>query len=568
MSKKFGILKLTDLYLSKQRSISGNNSEELTEKIMLNIDEKFREMLKTSFEILSFSLNRIGKFPKKENKIFTTLESKILKMIKPMTNKTDIEFDNIVAFALTLLNFGIIYMKIEENIEKNTDTLLDSMKIENKMEQNTCSLYTNAKKFFLACLGVLEGKELDSKAILIVMKAYNKISFILFEQQKLEENKDFLFCALNTYVKYTKNEYSTPIDIAITLGIGEDAKELDTKMVLDEFYLEILQTLLIDNIFNPDNMYDMDEFVNCMHNLLNNLIKEESIHQYYKDWAMTAADLSLYFIHHNRFTEARHYIAAAYCMLKKANVETLTKMTETTISNRDSNFLSNTLCTEYPYEYAKIAKLCGQYGIQLFHASKEKLLPSKENQSCQVDNLECSNSTKSEEKLAQCLIFTDLEEELKDEISFIQISDKYLSNLSDITIVFQKLVNWFEIAMEFFTMEKHVIIYGEIFLYISLAFKYFADFVQDKDRQMRIYKKQIEILLDIVKKLPRETSLNNIKRLMWLELGISHSALLDILGDGTTISDVKTDQELLLKLKSTMRNCMNCFKFYLYPDES
>nr|XP_012231111.1 PREDICTED: protein KBP homolog [Linepithema humile] len=568
MSEMLEILKLADLYLSKQRSISGNNSEELSEKIMLNIDEKFREMLKTSFQILSFSLNKIGKFPKKENKIFTTLESKILKMIKPMTNKTDIEFDNIVAFALTLLNFGIIHMKIEGNMKKNTDTLLaNSMKIENKMEQNTCSLYTNAKKFFLACLGVLEGKELDSKAILIIMKAYNKISFILLEELKVEENKDFLFHALNTYVKYTKNEYSTPIDVAITLGIGEDVKELDTKMVLDNFYLEILQTLLIEYIYNPD-MY-MDEFVNCMHNLLNNLIKEESIRQYYKDWAMTAADLSLYFIHHNRFTEARHYIAAAYCMLKKANVETLTKMTETTINDRDSNLLSNTLCTEYyPYEYAKIAKLCGQYGIQLLHASKEKLLPSKENQSCEVDNLECFNSTKSEEKLAQYLIFTDLEEELKDKISFTQISDKYLSNLSDIKIVFEKVIAWFEIAINYFTMEKDATIHGEIILYISIAYKYFAGFEQDKGKRMIIYMKQIALLFETVEKLPHEKSLYNTKTFMWLELGITYSVLFNILGDDITISDVKTDRELLSKIEITMRNCMNCFKFYLYPDES
>nr|XP_012231241.1 PREDICTED: KIF1-binding protein homolog [Linepithema humile] len=481
-------------------------------------------------------------------------------MIKPMTNKTDIEFDNIVAFALTLLNFGIIHMKIEENMKKNTDTLLDSMKIENKMEQNTCSLYTNAKKFFLACLGVLEGKELDSKAILIVMNAYNEISFISLQQQKLEKHFKFLLRALNTYVKYTKNEYSTPIDVAITLGIGKDAKELDTKMALDNFYIETLKTLSTEYIYNPDNMV---EFVNCMHNLLNNLIKEESIRQYYKDWAMTAADLSLYFIHHNRFTEARHYIATASYMITKANVETLTKITETTINDRDSNLLSNTLCTEYPYEYAKIVKLCGQYGIQLLHASKEKLLPSKENQSCQVDNLECSNSTKSEEKSAECLLFTNLKKELKDEILFIQISDKYLSNVSDLKIVFEQVLEWFNSAMKFFTMEKHVITHGEIILYISIAYKYFAGFEQHKDKRMIIYKKQIAFLYETVKKLPRKSYLNNIKRLMWLELGISHSALLDILGDGTTISDVKTDQELLLKLETNMRNCMDCFKLYL-----
>ncbi|XP_012231239.2 KIF-binding protein-like isoform X2 [Linepithema humile] len=529
MSEMSEILKLADLYLSKQRIISGNNSEELTEKIMLNIDEKFREMLKTSFQILSFSLNKIGKFQKKENKIFTTLESKILKMIKPMTNKTDIEFDNIVAFALTLLNFGII-----------------SMKIEKKREQNTCSLYTEAEKFFLACLGVLEGKELDSKAILIVMNAYNEISFISLQQQKLEKHFKFLLRALNTYVKYTKNEYSTPIDVAITLGIGKDAKELDTKMALDNFYIETLKTLSTEYIYNPDNMV---EFVNCMHNLLNNLIKEESIRQYYKDWAMTAADLSLYFIHHNRFTEARHYIATAYCMLKKANVETLKKMTETTINDKDSNLLSNTLCTEYPYEYAKIAKLCGQYGIQLLHASKEKLLPSKENQSCQVDNLECSNSTKSEEKSAQCLIFTDLEEELKDEISFTQISDKYLSNLSDIKTVFEKVIAWFEIAIKYFTMEKDATIHGAIILYISRAYKCFAGFEQDKDKRMIIYKKQIALLFETVQKLPHETFLYNTKTFMWLELGITYLVLFNILGDDITISDVKTDRELLSKIE-------------------
>ncbi|XP_067210108.1 KIF-binding protein-like isoform X2 [Linepithema humile] len=529
MSEMFEILKLVDLYLSKQRSISGNNSEELTERITLNVSENFREMLKTSYKILSFSLNEIGKFTKKENKIFTTLESKILKMIKPMTNKPDTEFDNIVAFALTLLNFGIIYMDKEEKIKKNADTL-----------------HAKAEKFFLACLSVLKGKQLDSKTILTVMRAYNSISIICSKQQRLEEHCEFLLAALNTYLKYTKNEYPTPIIVAITLGLEEDAKELDTKTFLDLLYIKILRELSIEYTRNPDNKH---EFVNCMHNLLNNLIKEESIRQYYKDWAMTAADLSLYFIHHNRFTEARHYIAAAYCMLKKVNVETLTKITETTINDRDSNLLSNTLCTEYPYEYAKIVKLCGQYGIQLLHASKEKLLPSKENQSCQIDNLECSNSTKSEEKSVECLLFTNLEKELKDEILFTQISDKYLSNLSDIKIVFEKVIAWFEIAIKYFTMEKDATIHGAIILYISRAYKYFAGFEQDKDKRMIIYKKQIALLFETVQKLPHETFLYNTKTFMWLELGITYLVLFNILGDDITISDVKTDRELLSKIE-------------------
>ncbi|XP_067210109.1 KIF-binding protein-like [Linepithema humile] len=543
MSEMSEILKLADLYLSKQRIISGNNSEELTEKIMLNIDEKFREMLKSSYKIFSFSLNKIGKFQKKENKIFTTLENKILKMIEPMTNKTDIEFDNIVTFALTLLNFGIIHMKIEENMKKNTDTLL-----------------AKAEKFFLACLSVLKGKELDSKTILIVMRAYNSISIICSKQHRLEERSKFLLGAVNTYFKYTKNEYPTPIYVGITLGFEQDAKKLNPKTFLDFLYIKILKELSIEYTRNPDNKH---EFVNCMHNLLNNLIKEESICQYYKDWAMTAADLSLYFIHHNRFTEARHYIAAAYCMLKKANVETLTEMTETTINDRDSNLLLNIFCTKNQYHNAKLAKLCGQYGVQLLHASKEKLLPNKGNQSCEVDNLECSNSTKSEEKLAQCLIFTDLEEELKDEISFTQISDKYLSNLSDIKIVFEKVIAWFEIAINYFTMEKDATIHGAIILYISRAYKYFAGFEQDKGKRMIIYMKQIALLFETVEKLPHEKFLHNTKIFMWLELGITYSVLFNILGDDITISDVKTDWELLSKIEICKLNSMTCFQSYL-----
>jgi len=521
------------------------------ENVTLNIDKKFLEMLKSSSKIFDISLNKEGTFSTEDATIFGTLENKICRILILITsNEIYTKFDDIITFAITLYNFGLVYIKITET------------NYNNRKEEEKRSLYITAERFFISCLDVLKDKKTERKAILIAVKAYDKLSYILIKLQRLEECYEILLVSINLYFNYTKDKYLKPIDVTIILGIDDkERKLLDTRFSLDHLHIENFIRLAILYNYNPENKH---EYIGYMHILLNDILKtDQFLHEYCKDWAITAAELSQYFVRNNRFTEAKNFLAAAVYIMEKYNINKLTTMTRTTINvnqNIDSNLSLNMLHIEgNQYTYAKIANFCGQYGVWFLHASRKKLLQNKENQSCEVDKLESECFTKSKEKSAKFLTFNSIEGELKDKI---MINDKYPSNLSDIQIIFQNTLNWFNLATAHYTIENDIRTYGEIILHMSMAYKYVAGFEQSKDKKIKIYEYQIGLLNNAIIKLSQSTqSINVIKKLMWLKLGISYSAISDIISDNKNNLNInKTNNKNLFLV---MCNSINCFMSYL-----
>lgn len=476
----------------------------------------------------------MNQLTKKKKKKIKKIEVKMDNLFQNVISSTDTTFDNIIVLAIAYMNMGLMYIVCTE-------------------ETQLCT----SKDHFMRCIELLKGKELERKAILTAIRVHLELRCVFNKLKKPEESDLLLDQALELYLKYTKeeNEYPDPINIPIILGIED---EENFQLSLEQLHLMTVDNLVRRYHLSPTNT---EKFVIYIHNLLKRQIFETlkflDIKCYY--WVLASVDLTQYFILKHRFTEARHHLAAADYVMERLHKDKLID------AKTCSQSLYTSMLSKYQHARATIARYWSFYGITLLCSSKERLCRIN-NKSCKIDpRLESLiNSRKESENV---LLFTDLEKDLKSIIS--QVPDTYVSNLDEAKVVFVEVLRWLDIAKSYFTIEEQLVQYGKIIIDISKAYKYFAYYEQCKFKQIKIYKRQVKILENAIKKLHQHAKTNeelNICKHIHFDLGLAYSAFLDVKCDKIHDNTALDVTDLKLEIKQLVKNAVTQFKSYLQLD--
>lgn len=486
----------------------------------MNISKKFLEVLQLSFE--AKYLDEDIKLSKKKNKI-KALEDRVDMLYR---NVIDIsmnpKFDDIVTLATTYYNIGLGYVNSTDDID----------------DLNTAIMC------FSRCLELLQGKQLDRKAILTSIGALNELNLVCEKVEKKKYTYKFLNTALELYLKYTmKDNYPNPIHMADIVGIRE--KESNPRIILDIFHYTTLQDLGIQYLAKPK---DKHGFVMYIHKILNIRLAEIMSNRIEfddkcLDWALTLYDLSKYFLANSRFAEARNHIATADYVVYRYFEDKLEKIEEK--SKVELNHES------YDYVCAISNKSWGSYGVCLLRFWMEKFLQNKENKSYEIEQLMSKLDIKSEKE--NLLVFSDLEKEL--ECMTNQITETYILSLADAKSVFIETLRHLDTAKEYFTADTDIESYAKIMFETSETYKYLAGFEDQRDKRIKLHKRRVECLEDVRKKfhtiINTDTELQIFKR-VWYEIVISCSTIMDLMleetDDDESFKEISTEADRYAKL--------------------
>lgn len=471
----------------------------------MNISKKFLEILQLSFE--ATSLCKDIKFSKKKSKI-KAVEDRMDALYENVIDvSTNPKFDDIVILAAAYYNIGLEYINSTEILDLNNSVICLSR-----------------------CLELLQGKQLDRKAILTSLGALNELNLVCEKLEKTKYIYKFLNTALELYLKYTmKDNYPNPIHIASLIGIKE--KESNPRIILDILHYTTLQDIGIHYLEKPK---DKRGFVMYIHGMINirlrdMIFQETQFDEKCLDWALTLFDLIKYFLANNRFIEAKNHIVTADYVIHKFFEDTLEKIEE------KSKTEFNNLYESYNYVCAVRDKSWSSYGVSLLRFSMEKFSQNKENESCEINELLSKLNIKSEKEKSNLLIFSDLEKEL--ECITDQITETSILNVADAKSVFVKTLRYLDTAKKYFTADTDIESYIKIVLETSETYKYLAGFEEQREKRIELHKRRVECLEDIHKKyfhtiIDTGIKLQIFKRI-WYEMVTSCSTIMDLMLEET-----------------------------------
>ncbi|XP_029158115.1 protein KBP homolog [Nylanderia fulva] len=488
----------------------------------INISKTFLKILKSSFEVKILYGDK-NSF-KRGKKIKSAIEVKMKNLFQNVTTSTETGFDDIIALAVAYYNLGELH--------------LEDIKLE------------VAEDNFMRCIELLNGKELDCKAILTAIRVHLQLYYVWIKIKKLEKCFPLLDKAMELYLNYTKedeDEYPYPIEIATVLHIQNIT--LNSKIVLADLHTITLKLLMEQYKLKP---IDKHKFVIYVHNLLNKELieglKTDSTISIF--WANTAADLCLYFVHHDLFIEARDHLGAADCMME-IYFNTMCEKQNTSNLRAEIN--------DYELFCANIAILWGKYGVFLLRSSIENL--PQYDKSCEANNIKLKSLAKSKEELTKSLTFIDLKKNLE----HIEIPATYVSNLNDAKRIFSHILKTFNLAKKYYTVDKNIFCYMDIILHISAAYEYYAYFVDDDINKLKLIKQCIKILenavSNVVIKCKTLEEYQLVKK-FYFKLAICYSTLLNMTSEKFNDIEEITD-EMRMETKQLVKNIVDNFTLYL-----
>jgi len=482
----------------------------------MDIDEDYKEILKTSTEAANFSKTYSSS---ELAEICELLKNTLAIFVCKITK--DAKFDEILTLAIVHLNIGLMF------IEKN--------------EEN--DLLTGAEYIRLS-LDFLYQNELNRKAILITLTAYEALNIIWQKLGNTEHCLADLDKALELYMEYTKmgDNYPEPIDIIGS--IIEDEERPKSPLV-------ILHKLHVTNIEHLMKMYVLDDksmhtFVIYMHNLLKTemIYRETFLSEEHVDWILVAFHLSYYFIYHKRFAEAKNHITTAFYMLEKF---------------RNSISSDATMVQRY-YDRLVISgkRAWVNYGLELLRLSHEifrqNKLGSKAN--------EPSETVTKPEAQQTPLIFSALKKD--PERIIIHITDKYVTKYSEVNTVFINLKKWLEEIQKYFEENNDLTNEAVTVVALSKAYKYLGLFEQNKDKINKIYKTRVEILECMNNKLDKKSlTTKPLYQRICLELGIVNTLRMSMFDEEIRITNKVILKEFEDDMKEIACASMNYYTAYI-----
>ncbi|EZA50712.1 hypothetical protein DMN91_000609 [Ooceraea biroi] len=382
--------------------------------------------------------------------------SVLFEKIKGKISSTETSFDDIISLATSYCNMGIVY--------KDGTTEEDLV---------------NGQSYLKKCLDLLNGKELDPRAILLIMRASVQLDRVFCQLNEAEKCCSFSHKAIGFYLEYTKQGSEFPAPIVSRLSVNLDIEEACSNTMLS------LVTLCSELLYHINNCecdtWDVETLVKPMHNFFMNQWIEATANPVTKGyaWASATVDFSRFFINQLRLSDTRNYLAAAEYILD-AYKEEVKKYVSGNFSTPAFLNILECVATRWSIFGNKVL-LCSKYN--LFNVFKN----------VKVSRVGNYKSTPSVELPTKSLIFTDLEVDIEHIVSKIPLN---VSNLDDVVVVCDHIMKWFEMFKTHVSTE----IYNSSFMVRTLCLievgNYLTYFEADKVEQMKCHKERIEFLIN------------------------------------------------------------------------
>jgi len=500
----------------------------------IDIEHAFYDVLSISFK--AAIIQKRGTFLEESRDSIKLYESKMDKLYDDVNSSTETNFINVLALATSYCNMAIMY---KDNTTKKKLLI--------------------AKDHLKKSLKLLKGKEMDRKIILIVMRVFLQLKYIYHKLN--EEEKCYLisYKALDLYYTYTKyeNEFSVPISIlSNSLDIEKGEEDTNTVLSLSILHTEFLKHAY-DTFISENIEWDVYDFAKLIHNFLKHqstMILADPLKDTLQ-WVNSSHQLSLYFIRQSRFTEARDCIAAAQYILDIYYKE-LQKTRKTEDNNQSYENFHDLHC----YNMQGNVAICWvNYDKALLFLSKYNLLYDINIKPHKGNKLKLMFSTKSKDP-EELLIFMNLKENLKDITN--QITDTCVSNMKDAKAVFLHCVKWSDIAKTCFENEqvKYEKFSAELVYSMSEVYKYLAVFEHDKDKEIKLYKRQMQMLINICDIHSTNTKFSFLSATIYLDLAITYAILLDIIMEDTANNESYIEK---MDVYEYVHNSIKCYEKYI-----
>ncbi|XP_076626065.1 KIF-binding protein [Colletes latitarsis] len=487
-------------------------------------------------EFVEAKLNCVQKLLESDEKCNTQNEPykikyqaiEILKMLKP--DEVDIQTDTSdekkeILLGIVHLQLGLLYSDTEE--------------------------LKAGEEQFMKCLEVLKDKELDPEAVLLVVDALNQLGVIWYHWNQPTKVKTFLERAEQIYHDFTNIGGICKYYVKVPLfGIKKPKTELTPQEIFEKLNIRTLYFLAqLYKSLNDHHKSAIYCHLTLRRQLGHNAIAEDLD---YIEWVLNTATLSQYFIVNNNFPLAKHNLAAASYILELYKYILNAKVICNGYSEESEAEMEN-----FKHRSADVARCWAKYGIALLSFSKQRLLKETETEqeNCHLDNKESSKP-----KIIEDLKFDILEKKI--EPIARQVTDKCLLDFDDARLTFLNVKKWLKVAQLYYTLEDHASDHVSIVQDISEAYRYLAFFEEHEDRQVKMHKKRINVLENVIKELnPRYYKKACMQ--IWIELGETYSHIIDIKFDRLQSLDEKQTQISIKKINRLVKNSIKNFQSFI-----
>lgn len=514
--------------------------------LKLDVNDSYIKLAETLFSIRQVYINdslakklvhNKNKNSKNHRKILKSTEIQLHKMFEKVSkNLANVHFDIVISIAASYMLLGDILHFLKYDLS------------------------TSAEECFKKTIELLKGKELDPKSILTALHAYKMLSHNIYANTNSDKSYTLLITAVSLYRTYTKEEnYSIPgtfIDIFNFENLKHLNSKTDTKAILDTSHVSDLKELIKLYNMSPENKH---EFVLYMHKLLKDHMEEALVQSGHIEWAIACTSLATYFIHYNRFTEAKSHLVIANKVLAKYNDKACMRVIEQDVSLTSTpTETSKTKKTVYLFRYAdnKLELQWGLYGISFLRASKNRMLKVEQNNTlCKRDTLNSESLLLFDEKF-EPIVYLDAS---KQSLDFTMFTDHYVGNIKDAFKVFTRIYKSLHKVMASCKENNEMHRSGEAGLYISRLHKYMPYFESDISKKVKWYKRQINFLESVIKDL-NETNNQDIMRMrkvLWLELSVAYYTAINIFEE--TLAQTSEDKVKKIGLCVSPDKILNCF---------
>ncbi|XP_011139249.1 uncharacterized protein LOC105183062 isoform X2 [Harpegnathos saltator] len=342
-------------------------------KDAMNFSKRLLALCKVSY---TYVFRETKHFDKKQ---FKVLESEATELLHKVTNSENTELDDIIILA------QIYYNICEIHIESDA-----------KRKQRMVA------KNVQHCLTLLTNKELNCKSILLAVNANNILGYIYWRQEKTEEAIQIYDKAVKLYLAYMqkKDEYGTPIDLRhiVTTSCGKECGY--TK--LSNTYILLLRALV--SLHTTTKPTDNEDLITCNHMLLTAEFNKSPEAKDHFEWIKTAMSSCNYFLVHDRFIEAKHYL----------NIATFVKnnFIEKNCQNDPSKpRLSSKVLSIWKSTFKLLLIHWAKYGIALLRVTAQRSQRLEKNEDLKTDYTEPQSPAESPERASRkLLLFTEIGE--------------------------------------------------------------------------------------------------------------------------------------------------------------
>ncbi|EZA50711.1 hypothetical protein X777_10761 [Ooceraea biroi] len=405
-----------------------------------------------------------------------------------------------------------------------------------------------ARSHLKKCLELLNGKELDRRAILIIMRASVQLEHVFRQLNEAENCCLFSHKAIGFYLEYTSqgSEFPAPIVSRFSVNLDiEDKVWPNTMLSLVTLYSELLPH--IEKC--ERDKWDPETLVKPIHNFFMNQWSDAlASRRKGCAWAFATLDFSNYFTRHFRLLDTLNYLYAIDYILDTYREHVCNISTATVSSIIDFVDLEG----RFAIEWGLFCKHClFVWKSKLFFRNNGKGRRANKSKS----------KTSIESVFSTTLIYTNVKEHVKNDVSELPVS---VQNLTDVLTFYGYCTQYFKKAKQYFAITNDK---NQIAVIYSLeidAAKYIPYFIPDRDKQLQYYKQRIGCFTHMKSSI-KSVDLN-IYDIIFIkkkfELIRIYGIILDMILEDAEVTE-KRFEDIDTEVPNYMKNSVECIKMYV-----